>query len=88
MLRIIEAQTSQENIDRGIAAAQTFFDNNLIIAPIVFKEVQRQAEGKGHNKGLVALWHQADNIARKAALGEVQIDPEAETVPKLVWISN
>ena len=48
MLTIVEAHTSQANIDRGVAAAQAFFDKHLIIPHLVYKHVLAEAVGDPH----------------------------------------
>ena len=55
-LDIIAARTSQENILKGIAVAQNFFDDHMIIPDLVYKHVQLEAQGKPHIEGMVELW--------------------------------
>ena len=69
-LNIIGTETTDENINRGICAAQDFLDQHLIIPYIVYKNVQLKAEGKPHIQGMVELWNQVQNIAIDAAFCE------------------
>ena len=83
-LDIVEADTTQENINRGIKATEEFFNDNGIIPHIAYKQVLLEAAGEPHVKGVVDLWDQAHEIAIAAAFR----DCEPETFPVLVYRSD
>ena len=82
-LDIVEAHTTQENINRGVKAAEAFFTDNWIIPQIAYKHVLLEAAGEPHIEGFVALWDQAHEIAIAAAY----VDIKPETFPVLIYTS-
>ena len=80
-LDIVEAHTTQENINRGIKAAEAFFSDRRVIPRIAYQHVLLEAAGEPHAKGFVDLWGRAHEVAIAAAY--VGIKPE--TLPVLVY---
>ncbi len=66
-LDIVDTNTSQENLNRGISAAQDFLDQHMIMPHLVYKNVLLKAQGKPHIEGMVELWEQVQDIAIEAA---------------------
>ena len=84
MLTIVEARTSQANIDRGVAAAQAFFDKHSIIPHLVYTHVLAEAEGDPHVSEFVELWEQAHCIA----ISETYRNEEPVTIPVLIYLNK
>ena len=80
-LQLVEAEElSQEDINRGVNAAQSYFDERMIIPELVYRHVLAEAIGDNHVTGFLQMWETVDRIALDAAFQ----GRKPESVPMLI----